>query len=97
MKLETLTDVNVERAARRPVIVVTDTANGGQRLRAFMRSTRDSNCRCWRETEDKPAHSLATAWVLYAPVARLWWTHDDLYHLHLLLGNPAGALGMHHH
>ena len=32
MKLETLTQVNAERAARRPVIVVTDTANGDQRL-----------------------------------------------------------------
>ena len=32
MKLETLTQVNVERAARRPVIVITDTANGEQRL-----------------------------------------------------------------
>jgi xanthine dehydrogenase accessory factor len=32
VKLETLTEVNVERAARRPVIVVTDTANGEQRL-----------------------------------------------------------------
>ena len=32
MKLETLTVVNAERAARRPVIVVTDTANGDQRL-----------------------------------------------------------------
>ena len=32
MKLETLTQVNVERAARRPVIVITDTANGDQRL-----------------------------------------------------------------
>ena len=32
MKLETLAQVNVERAARRPVIVVTDTANGDQRL-----------------------------------------------------------------
>ena len=32
MKLETLAEVNVERAARRPVIVVTDTANGEQRL-----------------------------------------------------------------
>ena len=32
MKLETLTVVNAERAARRPVIVVTDTANGEQRL-----------------------------------------------------------------
>jgi len=27
-------------------------------------------------------------WLLYAPAARLWWTHDDLYHLHLVLGNP---------
>jgi xanthine dehydrogenase accessory factor len=32
MKLETLQQLNVERAARRPVIVVTDTANGEQRL-----------------------------------------------------------------
>jgi xanthine dehydrogenase accessory factor len=32
VKLETLAEVNVERAARRPVIVVTDTANGEQRL-----------------------------------------------------------------
>jgi len=32
VKLETLTQVNVERAARRPVIVITDTANGEQRL-----------------------------------------------------------------
>ena len=32
MKLQTLTGVNTERAARRPVIVVTDTANGEQRL-----------------------------------------------------------------
>ena len=32
MKLETLAQVNVERAARRPVIVVTDTGNGEQRL-----------------------------------------------------------------
>ena len=32
MKFETLAAVNVERAARRPVIVVTDTANGEQRL-----------------------------------------------------------------
>ena len=32
MKLETLNEVNAERAARRPVIVVTDTANGEQRL-----------------------------------------------------------------
>jgi len=32
VKLETLAEVNVERAARRPVIVVTDTTNGEQRL-----------------------------------------------------------------
>src|SRR6185436_20483750 len=32
VKLETLTQVNIERAARRPVIVITDTANGDQRL-----------------------------------------------------------------
>jgi len=30
----------------------------------------------------------AAAWVLYWPVVRLWWTHDDFYHLHLLLANP---------
>jgi xanthine dehydrogenase accessory factor len=32
MKLAMLAELNVERAARRPVIVVTDTANGEQRL-----------------------------------------------------------------
>ena len=32
MKLETLRELNAERAARRPVIVVTDTATGQQRL-----------------------------------------------------------------
>jgi xanthine dehydrogenase accessory factor len=32
VKLETLRELNVERAARRPAIVVTDTANGEQRL-----------------------------------------------------------------
>src|ERR1039458_8679457 len=32
VKLETLAQVNVERAARRPVIVITDVANGEQRL-----------------------------------------------------------------
>ena len=32
MKLETLSAINVERAARRPVIVVTDVASGEQRL-----------------------------------------------------------------
>ena len=34
MKLETLAQVNVERAARRPVIVVTDTANGQRLVKA---------------------------------------------------------------
>ena len=32
MKLETLSEVNAERAARRPVIVITDVADGGQRM-----------------------------------------------------------------
>jgi xanthine dehydrogenase accessory factor len=32
VKLETLSAINIERAARRPVIVVTDVANGEQRL-----------------------------------------------------------------
>ncbi|ETR75731.1 XdhC/CoxF family protein [Afipia sp. P52-10] len=32
MKAETLADLNAERAARRPVLVVTDMAGGGQRL-----------------------------------------------------------------
>jgi len=32
VKLQTLAELNAERAARRPVIVVTDTANGEQRL-----------------------------------------------------------------
>lgn len=32
MKLETLAEVNAERAARRPVIVVTDVADGAQRV-----------------------------------------------------------------
>jgi xanthine dehydrogenase accessory factor len=32
VKFETLVEVNAERAARRPVIVITDTTNGEQRL-----------------------------------------------------------------
>jgi xanthine dehydrogenase accessory factor len=32
VKLQTLTELNAERAARRPAIVITDTANGEQRL-----------------------------------------------------------------
>jgi len=26
----------------------------------------------------------AAAWLLYLPILRLWWTHDDLFHLHFL-------------
>ena len=32
MKIEILKELNAERAARRPVIIVTDTADGAQRL-----------------------------------------------------------------
>src|SRR6201988_2512009 len=32
MKIEILRELNAERAARRPVVIVTDTADGGQRL-----------------------------------------------------------------
>jgi xanthine dehydrogenase accessory factor len=32
VKLETLAELNAERAARRPAIVITDTADGAQRL-----------------------------------------------------------------
>lgn len=38
----------------------------GPELRAFMTTVRDPGCRCWRETEDKLPHTLATAWVLHA-------------------------------
>ena len=38
----------------------------GPELREFMTSVRDPGCRCWRETEDKLPHTLATAWVLHA-------------------------------
>lgn len=31
----------------------------------------------------------ATAWLLYHPILRLWWMHDDFYHLrHLIAGRP---------
>ena len=30
------------------------------------------------------------AWFLYRPVLRLWWTHDDFFHLRYLLSHPAG-------
>jgi hypothetical protein len=30
-----------------------------------------------------------TAWLLYHPILRLWWMHDDFYHLrHLITGRP---------
>ena len=38
----------------------------GQVLRAIMSETRDVSCHCWRETEDKLPHSMATAWALSA-------------------------------
>jgi hypothetical protein len=34
-------------------------------LRAFMTQQRDPSCICWRETDDKLPHTVATAWVLY--------------------------------
>ena len=37
----------------------------GQQLRAIMSETRDIGCHCWRETEDKLPHSVASAWVIY--------------------------------
>jgi hypothetical protein len=37
----------------------------GQQLRAIMSETRDAGCQCWRETEDKLPHSMASAWVIY--------------------------------
>jgi len=38
----------------------------GQQLRAIMSETRDAGCQCWRETEDKLPHSVASAWVIYS-------------------------------
>ena len=32
-----------------------------------------------------PLALAASAWLLYSPVLRLWWTHDDFVHLRLLL------------
>jgi hypothetical protein len=37
-----------------------------QQLRAIMSETRDASCQCWRETEDKLPHSMASAWVVYS-------------------------------
>ena len=36
------------------------------KLRTFMTERRDPECYCWRETDDKLPHTVATAWVLYA-------------------------------
>jgi hypothetical protein len=41
-------------------------ANRGKDLRAFMTAHRDPDCNCWRETEDKLPHTVASAWVMYA-------------------------------
>lgn len=38
----------------------------GPQLRAIMSETRDIGCQCWRETEDKLPHSVASAWVVYS-------------------------------
>jgi hypothetical protein len=38
----------------------------GEQLRAIMSETRDGTCNCWRETEDKLPHSMASAWVVYS-------------------------------
>jgi AAA ATPase domain len=38
----------------------------GQQLRAIMSENRDVSCQCWRETEDKLPHSMASAWVIYS-------------------------------
>jgi hypothetical protein len=38
----------------------------GAQLRAILSQARDATCQCWRETEDKLPHSMATAWVLTA-------------------------------
>ena len=27
----------------------------------------------------------AAVWALYGATGRLWWTHDDLFHVHVLL------------
>ena len=63
VKLETLTELNAERAARRPVIVVTDTANGEQRLvkadgfcrRSAARASCQNNCAWARAARSRPA------------------------------------------
>jgi len=41
-------------------------SDSSARLREFMTAQRSADCQCWRETEDKLPHTLATAWVFYA-------------------------------
>ena len=48
MKLSTLTELNAERAARRPAIVVTEVANGEQRLVRMKDFAADRNSRSQR-------------------------------------------------
>ena len=42
-----------------------ETINGPS-LREAVTATRTAKCFCWRETDDKPPHAMATAWVHYA-------------------------------
>ena len=77
MKLETLKELNAERAARRPVIVVTDTENGEQRLV----KARDFAADPLREELDKALRMGKSATIevgskklflnVYAPTAKL--------------------------
>jgi hypothetical protein len=41
-------------------------AHRSQDLRDFMTKNRDADCNCWRESEDKLPHTVASAWVMYA-------------------------------
>lgn len=41
-------------------------ANAGKELRELANKTRDEKCLCWKETDDKLPHTMATAWVFYA-------------------------------
>jgi hypothetical protein len=38
----------------------------GPELREAVTATRDPICYCWRETDDKLPHSMATAWVVFS-------------------------------
>ena len=77
MQLDTLRELNAERAARRPVIVVTDTANGEQRLV----KARDFATDPLRQSLSKQLRMGKSAMVeadgrklflnVYAPIARM--------------------------